>query len=167
MYCFLVMTFSCLLFILYLFHIFYFSCFQAVNDESPVVLGEQVVVEKGQTVVLQNESLSISDADSGAENLIISVEQVPQHGENLTLCLGIYWWRWHVSFILSYNDVFLYQCSILQIVSIIMVVIVYRFITQEEVPVRLHQAEWTSCAGTVLHFFRHTEWPNTLQSWWF
>ncbi|XP_063885992.1 extracellular matrix organizing protein FRAS1-like isoform X2 [Scylla paramamosain] len=51
-----------------------------VNDEPPVVLGERVLVEKGQTIVIKNQSLSIFDTDSGAENLIISVEQVPQHG---------------------------------------------------------------------------------------
>lgn len=59
---------------------------QPVNDEPPVVLGEKVLVEKGKTVVIENQSLSISDTDSGAENLIISVEQVPQHGETLLLC---------------------------------------------------------------------------------
>lgn len=44
-----------------------------------------MLVEKGQTVVIQNQSLFISDTDSRAENLIIRVEQVPRHGENLVL----------------------------------------------------------------------------------
>lgn len=61
---------------------------QPVNDEPPVVLGEQVVVEKGKTAIIQNQSLIISDTDSGAENLVIIVEQLPLHGELFVSLLG-------------------------------------------------------------------------------
>lgn len=54
---------------------------QPVNDEPPLVLGEKVVVEKGMTVAIHNQSLFISDIDSGAENLMITVKQLPQHGK--------------------------------------------------------------------------------------
>lgn len=60
---------------------------QPVNDEPPVVLGEQVVVEKGKTVAIQNQSLFISDIDSGAENLMVILKQLPQHGKELFLTI--------------------------------------------------------------------------------
>lgn len=60
-----------------------------MNDEPPVVLGEQVLVEKGKTVIIQNQSLYISDTDSGAENLVIIVEQLPQHGEEFCLITSL------------------------------------------------------------------------------
>lgn len=62
-----------------------------MNDEPPVVLGEQVVVEKGKTAIIQNQSLIISDTDSGAENLVIIVEQLPLHGELFVSLLGKKW----------------------------------------------------------------------------
>ncbi|KAG7168269.1 Extracellular matrix protein FRAS1-like, partial [Homarus americanus] len=53
---------------------------QPTNDESPVILGEQVVVEKGQTVVIRNQSLFISDTDTEPEDLIVKIEQPPSRG---------------------------------------------------------------------------------------
>lgn len=74
-----------------------------MNDEPPVVLGEQVVVEKGKTAIIQNQSLIISDTDSGAENLVIIVEQLPLHGELFVSLLG------KVTTVLLYdNDLILY-----------------------------------------------------------
>ncbi|XP_069157214.1 extracellular matrix organizing protein FRAS1 [Procambarus clarkii] len=53
---------------------------QLINDESPVILGEQVVIEKGQTAVIRNQSLFISDADTQPKDLIVKIEQSPNHG---------------------------------------------------------------------------------------
>ncbi|RXG54531.1 FRAS1-related extracellular matrix protein 3 [Armadillidium vulgare] len=53
---------------------------EPVNDETPVILGEQVSVERGGTTTVKNISLFISDADTDADELIISVEQAPEHG---------------------------------------------------------------------------------------
>ncbi|XP_064121126.1 extracellular matrix organizing protein FRAS1-like isoform X1 [Macrobrachium nipponense] len=53
---------------------------QPKNDESPVILGEQVVLEQGKTVVITNQSLFISDSDTDNEQLIIKVVQPPVHG---------------------------------------------------------------------------------------
>ncbi|XP_076043694.1 extracellular matrix organizing protein FRAS1-like [Oratosquilla oratoria] len=53
---------------------------EPMNDEAPVILGEQVVVDQGQTVIIRNVSLFISDADTEPENLIITVQQPPAHG---------------------------------------------------------------------------------------
>lgn len=53
---------------------------QPVNDESPVILGEQVILEQGQTIVIRNQSLFISDTDTEPEDLIITIQQSPSHG---------------------------------------------------------------------------------------
>ena len=51
-----------------------------MNDESPVILGEQVSVARGETVIIQNVSLFISDLDTEPQNLLITIEQAPEHG---------------------------------------------------------------------------------------
>ena len=55
---------------------------QATDDESPVVLGEPVGVERGQLVTITNTSLYISDTDTEPEHLQITIHQVPKHGIN-------------------------------------------------------------------------------------
>ncbi|KAK7080023.1 Extracellular matrix protein fras1 [Halocaridina rubra] len=50
------------------------------NDESPIILGEQVVLEQGQTVIINNQSLFISDVDTSSAELVINIAQSPLHG---------------------------------------------------------------------------------------
>lgn len=66
---------------------YFLLIFQPTNDESPVILGDQVVLEKGQTVVVKNGSLFISDSDTEPEDLQVKIEQPPSHGESWGLCL--------------------------------------------------------------------------------
>lgn len=53
---------------------------QLINDESPVILGEQVVIDKSQTIVIRNQSLFISDTDTEPEDLVVKIVQPPSHG---------------------------------------------------------------------------------------
>lgn len=45
------------------------------------MVGEAVVVERGGTVTITNESLSISDADTAPADLLVKVEGSPKHGK--------------------------------------------------------------------------------------
>lgn len=54
---------------------------QPENDETPSMVTEQVFVQEGQTVVLSNASVYVTDLDTPASRLVFTLHIPPSHGE--------------------------------------------------------------------------------------
>ncbi|XP_069123568.1 extracellular matrix organizing protein FRAS1-like [Argopecten irradians] len=53
---------------------------QLINDEAPMVMTEQIFVRENFNVLVTNASLYVVDLDTPADDLIFTVDTIPQHG---------------------------------------------------------------------------------------